>query len=453
MVTSETTRPTDALVELATALGGANVEHGADYIVFDLEDAVVNANVKDGAARIRIRVYLGYAEPSVVESWVARQPQPISGCLQVVNHRDGAVEPRLLFERPVTGTEWSSDPLADDIRASLDAWSNDETVNYTSCRGGAFQVRDDPRDLSPSNAWLLLGDQASYPGRDELAVLRDEGNVGIFDLQWTAAKQTLLGDLALIYFMAPDKAACFITRAASNAFFARDIEVNADRDVADEQRWAYFTPPIEIEPIPFKTLQAAAGGHLILKGRSGKFLRPETVAALLPIRAKNSEDQAELERVMSVPVGLADLPPPEDIDIESWKQIAAGALGLEAQVCRYVVEPLLEHVLHGTTLKPKSEYRVPGGSIDYVIRNGTAPTTAIEVKLATVEPPSGDWSESKDFRQLRPYMDELGVPGVLIDAHRVLLVDHGADHPYRDIARRTASSNDVDAIRRHLVRL
>jgi hypothetical protein len=77
---------------------------------------------------------------------------------------------------------------------------------------------------------------------------------------------------------------------------------------------------------------------------------------------------------------------------------------------------------------------------------------AIEVKLATVEPPGGDWSMSRDFLQLRHYNDQLAVPGVLDDAHRVLLVEHGADQRYLDIMGRSASDGQMEAIRDHLLR-
>ena len=137
-----------------------------------------------------------------------------------------------------------------DIRDYAAAWLDDEVVEPAiAIERDSFVVLDDPRDGVPSSGWLLLGDGASYPSPDELAQRRDEGRVGIFDVHWTAAKQTLVGDLALIYFMAPHKAVHFVTRAASNAFFSREISVNTLGTVADEQRWAFLTLLIEIEPI------------------------------------------------------------------------------------------------------------------------------------------------------------------------------------------------------------
>ena len=438
------------LDDLAVALGGENVESDDNYIAFEIPGALIEANVKDGATRLRIRAYLGYEKPDLVVHWVNRQQQPISGILQVITHYDGAVEPRIVFERPMKGNDWSVDPLSSDIANYSKAWANDDLVGPSSAGDRHhYEPEEDPRELTPSSAWLLLGDKAAYPQPDELADVQSAGTVGIFDYLWTAAKQTLVGDVALIYFMAPHKAAHFITRAASNAFFARDIAVNATGDVADEQRWAFVTPLIEIEPIPFKTLQDASDGHLILKGRSGKFLRPEMFQTL-SIRAKDPADQPELDRVLATPVGLAELPPPGEITIDIWTAIAAGALPLEAHVSSHIVEPLLRHLLDGTRFRWNREHRIRGGSIDFVVFDDGVPSTAIEVKLATIEPPSGDWSKSKDSRQLRRYTEELGVPGVLIDAHRLLLVGCGQDQPYRDVSRRNITDEDFRAIRDHL---
>lgn len=370
----------------------------------------------------------------------------------MITFDDGTVQPSLVFERPLDGNVWSTDPMLLDIRDYAAAWLDDDVVDPAIViERDSIIVWDDPRDGVPSSGWLLMGDGASYPSPDDLAQRRDEGRAGIFDLHWTAAKQTLVGDLALIYFMAPHKAVHFVARAASNAFFSREMSVNALGTVADEQRWACLTPLIEIEPIPFKSLQAAAGGHLILKGRSGKFLRPDTLEALT-IRAKMPEDQAELDRIWTMPGGLADLPRSEDVDLDTWRMISPGALPLESHVSSHIVEPLLRMLLRGTSLTWSREHRVGRGSVDFVVLEQGVPTVAIEVKLVTLEPPGGDWSKSRDLKQLRRYTDKLAVPGILVDAHRVLLVEHGADQPYLDVARRSASDEQIQAIREHLLR-
>jgi hypothetical protein len=353
----------------------------------------------------------------------------------------------MLFERPVIDHAWDDDPLLGEILDYTDALRREDVVR--GAPGSTFAPALDPRDAFPASAWLLLGDRASYPDVEELTDLVNDGDVGIFDHLWTAAKQTQAGDLALMYFMAPDKAVHFVTRAASDAFFARDIEVNAETVVADTQRWAYFTPPIRIEPIPFRVLQAASDDHLILRGRSGKFLRPQTID-MLTFKAVDSEEQAELDRIVQTPVGRADLPDPLLIDLEVWREISAGALPLEAHVETHIVEPLIRSLLPNG-IEWRRQYRTGAGVVDYVVMEADRPRAAIEVKLAIPRPPSGDWAATPEFQQVRRYVDALQVPGLLVDAHRVLLLDPGATAPFRVVERRSASADDYAAIRSHII--
>ena len=41
---------------------------------------------------------------------------------------------------------------------------------------------DDPRDMAPASAWLLKGDEASYPTLEELEINREEAANGV--LTW-----------------------------------------------------------------------------------------------------------------------------------------------------------------------------------------------------------------------------------------------------------------------------
>ena len=306
---------------------------------------------------------------------------------------------------------------------------------------GAYQVLGDPRDEDPASAWLVIADQAAYPDVTERTWHRLDGDVGVFDNYWTAAKQTQVGDLVLVYFMAPDKAVHFVARAASDAFFDRDIGVNALRRVADEQRWIYLTPLIEIEPIQFKTLQAACSDHLILKGRSGKYLRPEVIEALTFTPA-DPNDQAELDRIVSIPIGRADLPDPADMDLDQWRAIAAGALPLEAHVESHIVEPLLS-LMGFTSVDWERQHRLALGVVDYIVKRDGRPIAAIEVKLAIPRPPSGDWSTTAEFQQLRRYVDGMEVPGLLVDAHRILVVEPHATAATYELQRAGATNEDI----------
>ena len=437
----------DPLEELAQAMAATILEAEPGGLIFETEAAQVVATHQGGGCRLRIRAYLGPAAEEDVVVWTARQQSPLSGLLEMVED-DAAVEPRLVFERPVQGNDWTSDVLLEEIREYSVAWGNDDVAEH-SRYSKAFAVKQDPCDLASESAWLLLGDEASFPDAAEVTAARARADVGIFDYLWTAAKQTRVGDLVLIYFLGRRKAAHFVARAASNAFFAADISVNAQTAVSDQQWWVYLTPPVAIRPVTFKALQAASNDHLILRGRSGRFLDPEVIAAL-PVEAATHEDKAEVRKIWVKPIGLAELPQPADMTMSLWRALAAGAFALEAHVSRYVVTPLLDYVLTGTELTVRAEYRVGRGSADFVVLDEDRPVAVIEVKLAINVPAGGPWTECDDYLQLRRYMDALGVPGVLVDAHRVLLVSVSESRPPQDIQRRQASDAELQVIGRHI---
>jgi hypothetical protein len=48
-------------------------------------------------------------------------------------------------------------------------------------------------------------------------------------------------------------------------------------------------------------------------------------------------------------------------------------------------------------------------------------------------------------------MNDLRVPGLLIDAHTILLVMQEEDAPYEEIVRGKATPEDIDRIRMHLL--
>lgn len=197
-------------------------------------------------------------------------------------------------------------------------------------------------------------------------------------------------------------------------------------------------------------LRRAAGGYLPLKGRSGLYLTPDTITSLA-LRAKRPADQAELERVARVPVGRADLPAPQDVTRSVWRDLAAGALPLEAHVSSHIVEPLLTDLLTGTGLTWTREHPVGRRWADFVILKGNEPVHVVEVKKVIKKAPGHGWPSSADFTQLRWYSDQLGVPGTLIDSHRVLLVDRGGEQPRHEIIRRAATDDDLQVIMEHLL--
>jgi hypothetical protein len=64
-----------------------------------------------------------------------------------------------------------------------------------------------------TNAWLLVGDDASFPDQKELAHVRKHWRYD--DSVWTSAKQVQPGDLLFFYFLSPMKKIRFVARAAS----------------------------------------------------------------------------------------------------------------------------------------------------------------------------------------------------------------------------------------------
>ncbi len=436
------------------------VDSDVTWIEFLAKDAYIFANVKDGGDRVRIRAtFFGQSEDDLsdddVIDWVESQPAPKSGVLQAlyeeVDDETDVVVPRLVFERPVVG--FSTDHILDDLRIFADAW--DSMLIADAVPAAAFE-KGDPSAKAPQNAWLLMGDEASYQGAEDLEEARDENAAGIYDYLWTAPKNGALGDLAVVYYITPKKAACFVARFASSPFWTAELEVNAKKTLESRQWWTHLTRLIEIEPIPYRELQRANDGFLLLRGRSGHFLSSTTFDALT-FTATHPHEQEELDRVVQRPTGSADLPIAGAVTFAQWTGLNPALLALEANVSQYVVEPLqrmLSAMAREHSLEPLEwarEYRVPAGYIDFLARTGASqPLAAIEVKLTIRRASTGTWADSPDFRQLRRYMDDLDVPGILLDSRRILLVARGADYPYAEILRANATTSDLESILNHV---
>lgn len=437
------------LVSLVKTFRGSD-PFGEDYWVeFSVGDLWVLASVDDLKRRLRVRVYLQIDDEDLVKKWVGEQPAPRSGMLRADTVDDGDWRPRLVFERALGAMKWNSDPMFAEVERYASAWIADRPAVLTATSRLDFQIQDDPRDNTPQSAWLLMGSEASFPDQAELEAEQEAAAVGIFEWTWTTSAQTQIGDLALLYFISPRSAVHFVARAASDAYFTRDVEVNADRPVSSAQWWADFTTPVEIEPIPVGILRDAAEGNLPLRGRSGHFLRPEAVERLRFV-ARDPSKQPDVDRVTVVPVGLANLPDPRTITMLTWREIAAGALRLEADVSVYLVEPLLREMLVGTSFTIRREHPVGKGWADFVILEGGTPVHVIEVKKVIRGLQHGV-EASGDLGQLTRYMHRLDVPGILMDSHRLFLVERGETLPHREIVRVDFDDADMQALRAHIV--
>lgn len=456
----------------------AKLDGERGWVSFLADDALIEAEVSEAPCGVlTIDAYLLRADDAIpaeqeVREWIDRQPEPPLGTLGFNSRGDtedgqAVIGPVLSFDVKLDSTV--AEFIKDLIFPFAEAWDGGMVAQVPEAlydRARRF-YRFDPVEIEPRNAWLLKGDEVSFPTPGELARMQADGTRGVFDNLWTAPKNGELGDLALVYFQTPRKAAHFVARLASRPFWQTDVEVNAIEAVDLHQWWAYTTPLIEIEPIPYQALREAAGGYLNLKGRSGHYLPPKVIAAL-SFKAAHAEQQDELERVAQAPVGMAELPDQAELTFEEWRRIPSGLLPLEAKVSEYIVKPL-ETLLYGPgwewtrtrepriepTLGPvvKPEYKVPSGFVDFVFEYGgpPVPALAVEVKLAVLRPSSGGWADSLDFRQLRRYMDALDVPGLLVDAQRLYLVKPGADAPYAEIVRAKATWGDIALIRDLLI--
>jgi hypothetical protein len=445
------------------------VAHSLNWVEFLSVDAYMHVEVELGRNEVlHIDAELLQSEDTLateseVIDWIDKQPRPLLGSLTStsVALEDGShtFRPAVQFDVRVDSLvhefiEWNIAPFAE-------AWDGRKVARIPGEEKSPAAVefyRFDPVSIAPQNAWLLMGDEASYPSAEELATTLSDSESGIYDTVWTAPKNGEASDLVLVYFIAPLRSACFVGRLASRPFWLTDVEVNAVDAVERHQWWAYITPLIEIEPISFAALKQAQNGYLNLRGRSGHYLRPEAIEDLTFV-AKDPGQQLEVDRIAQTPTGLSELPGAGGMSFEEWKHIPSGQLPLEAKVSEYVVEPLQWLVWSAPksgsqqdiqpTLGPiaRPEHRVPGGYVDFVFEYGFVPVLAVEVKLSILRPASGVWKDSPDFQQLKRYTDHLRLPGLLVDAHSILLVRDGEDEPFAEIVRADATWEDIALVR------
>ena len=129
---------------------------------------------------------------------------------------------------------------------------------------------------APTNAWLLMGDEASMPTSQELRSSRTEWRQQCL---WTGPKQVQPGDLLFFYFIAPTKAVHFVARAATHPIFDPHEGVNSVRPVDPNQWWLIRTPLVPVAPVPFASLQRLHDGYLNLRGKPSHYLSPDRVGA------------------------------------------------------------------------------------------------------------------------------------------------------------------------------
>ena len=306
--------------------------------------------------------------------------------------------------------------------------------------------------IPPTNAWLLIGDEESFPTD---SYLRDNRRKPLSDDHiWTGSKQTQPGDLLFFYFIAPRKAIHFAARAASYPVFDPSIGVNAEKPVDPNQWWMKHTPLIEVTPVSFKTISDLMDGNLNLRGKPSHYLPPKVVRGILDQAVDPARMTAEERLIFQEPVGSPDLPDPAQVHLADWKRMADGPLKAERMVELYVVEPLLRLSLPkrpSVRVQKGHRLRVGVGITDYTVFESERPRSVVEVKLGVRVPRDGDWSRSPDMQQVLRYSRELDVAAALIDCNKIFLIPRGASAPTVTIERDRATAEDLRTIGRHLI--
>ncbi len=299
----------------------------------------------------------------------------------------------------------------------------------------------------PSNAWLLIGDEASFPTTAELKAQRRLRNPEINS--WTSPRQIQRGDLVFVYYMNPRKAVHFVARALNPPVFESSIEVNSIKPVDPHQWWTDLTPFVEVPPIPFKLVRDLHGGHLILRGKPTHYLTPDIVSQLINHCGVLNDEQ---RLVMQRPVGDAALPDPANMSLATLRRISAGALRLEAQVEQYVAEPVLAKAFPASRgFRIEKQYRIEGAGIaDYGIFERDQLIGVVEVKLGITRLLGSVLGGSPDLEQLGRYCSKAKVPGLLIDANEIVLVDLDSLRPVRLYERQRLTRKHLGAISSHL---
>ncbi len=308
---------------------------------------------------------------------------------------------------------------------------------------GAIDAPTEPPNLPPPrSAWLLLGDEASFP---PIGLNRDSGTQ---PWSWTACPHVEIGDSLFFYYVSPRKAVHFLGRAVSRPHVAPGREVNSTRDVDTHQWWVDYNALVEIAPIPLQEINRACGERLVLRGKSGRHIRTEAANQLLQHASIVHLPEAwcgrlALQRVM----GRSELPAPAKMNLKTLRALPASLLRLESDVEEYVVEPLFRLLRLPRPYRLQRRLRIRRKVADYAVFNGAEPQCIVEVKLRTALDRHRNWAESPDIQQAEGYANSFGIRFVLIDCDEVFCFDAGSLVPRLHFELRNLTAQDLPAIR------
>lgn len=178
--------PLDLLVACVEKLGGDEIEIArADTVNFSLCDIGAFAYVQKGG-RLRGSVFI---DPAVPESEMAEavewaEAQSVHACrvdaawASDVDADGGFI--RLLFERDLDPEAIAADdPLATEADILAGSWYGEEPHQLSRV---AVPLRaSDPTRLAPTNAWLLMGRQRSYPTQADISEMNRDATLGIYE--------------------------------------------------------------------------------------------------------------------------------------------------------------------------------------------------------------------------------------------------------------------------------
>ncbi len=114
----------------------------------------------------------------------------------------------------------------------------------------------------PANAWLVYADAQAMPAPGQ-------------PVEWSVARQTQAGDLVFGYVV-QQRAVRFVARAATAAWHEGD-DFPSRGQLRATSWWVRLTAPVPVSPIAFPTVQHALGGHVSMRGRSGRYVSPGAV--------------------------------------------------------------------------------------------------------------------------------------------------------------------------------
>jgi len=304
-----------------------------------------------------------------------------------------------------------------------------------------------PRNLPrPRSAWLLYGDEASFPV-DGLYADEDENFCN-----WTACPHIEIGDTLFFYFMAPRKAIHFVGRAKSRPYFDRSQQVASDTHVVNRhQWWVDYEAVVQVDPISLQEINAACDEPLIMRGRSGKYIRPKAANGLLQhARISYSAfpwcERAALEKV----VGRSELPASDHLDLQTLSDLPASLLRLEADVEEFVIEPLYHLLRLRRGYRLQRRFQIGRQVADYAIFKDGRPHCIIEAKLRTQLDRDRNWGDSPHVQQAQEYANHFKVKFLIIDCEELFCFDADTLVPRLQFDRRRLTNEDLREIRSHI---